>query len=95
MTTEPHPDVPTKKKGSLSAGIILIGIGFIFLLTNFHIIPRMSRSWPLILIVVGAALLVGAMYDGRHYQSSGTTPPNPDGPTPLPVVSPEEKSTTK
>lgn len=94
MTTEPHPIiVPPKKTSSLTAGIILTGIGIIFLLTNAHIIPRISRSWPLILIVVGAALLVGAMRDGRQSQSSGTTPTDPGTPPPSPVVPSERNST--
>lgn len=94
MPTEPNPDVPNKKTGSLSAGIILTGLGLVFLLANFHIIPRISHSWPLILIVVGAALVFGAMRDGKRSLSSDKTPPGPGGPPPTPVVPPGTKSTT-
>ncbi len=87
MPTEPQPDVPNKKTGSLTAGIILAGLGLVFLLANFHIIPRISRSWPLILIVVGAALVVGAMRDGQRSRSSDTPPPDPGDP-PVPQVPP-------
>lgn len=91
MTTPPHTEIPTKQKGSLTAGIILTGIGLIFLLANAHIIPRMSHSWPLILIVVGAALLVGAMRDNRQPPSSDTTPRVPGVPPPPPGVPSEPK----
>jgi hypothetical protein len=94
MPTEPHADVPYEKKGSLSIGIILTGLGLVFLLANFNIIPRMSRSWPLILIIVGAALVVGAIRDGRHSRPSDTTPPDPGDPPPKPGVPPGTESTT-
>jgi hypothetical protein len=38
--------------------IILIGLGLIFLLDNFHVFDffRLSRFWPLILIAVGVLM---------------------------------------
>jgi len=48
-------------RGKLVGGIIVAGIGLIFLLSNLDVIPRIGRTWPLFLIVVGFALLVGAM----------------------------------
>jgi len=59
----------------LSGGIILTGIGLVFLLSNFHIIPHIGRSWPLILIVIGIALLAGALGHRRDSNSSPTPPP--------------------
>lgn len=38
--------------------IILIGLGVLFLLTNYDLLPWGS-AWPFILIIVGIALLVG------------------------------------
>ncbi len=46
-------------QGSLTAGVILIGIGFLFLLTNFKIVPALHRLWPVFLIIVGIAIILG------------------------------------
>lgn len=45
-------------RGRLIGGIILIGIGLIFLLSNWDIIPDFSESWPIVLIVIGVALII-------------------------------------
>jgi hypothetical protein len=59
----------------LTGGIILTGIGLVFLLSNFRIIPHIGRSWPLILIVIGVALLAGALGHRRDSNSAPTPPP--------------------
>ncbi|MEW5876050.1 MAG: DUF5668 domain-containing protein [Candidatus Zixiibacteriota bacterium] len=46
-------------RGGLVSGIILTGIGVLFLLQNFGFL-EFSHSWPLILIVIGLALIVGS-----------------------------------
>lgn len=38
--------------------IILIGLGVLFLLTNFDVLSW-DWAWPFILIIIGVALLVG------------------------------------
>lgn len=44
------------------APLILIGLGVLFLLSNFGMLPNIGalfhRWWPLILIVVGAGMLI-------------------------------------
>lgn len=49
-----------KRKSTLAA-IILIGLGVLFLLANFGLIPRLgplfAQWWPLILIAVGGSML--------------------------------------
>jgi len=57
------------ERGKLVGGIIVAGIGLIFLLSNLDVIPHMGKTWPLILIVVGFALLVGALR-GRDQSDS-------------------------
>jgi hypothetical protein len=37
-----------------------LGLGVVFLLANLEIIPDFGTMWPLILVVVGIALLIGA-----------------------------------
>ncbi len=43
---------------NLTGGLIVLGIGLFFLLVNVDILPPVSKSWPLILIVVGVVLIV-------------------------------------
>ncbi|HUU46667.1 MAG TPA: DUF5668 domain-containing protein [Acidobacteriota bacterium] len=52
-------------RGRLTAGFILTGIGLVFLLSNIDVIPSIEDSWPLLLVVVGGALLFGAMRDRK------------------------------
>jgi hypothetical protein len=50
------------KPRSSIAALILIGLGTLFLLSNLGVLPHLgalfARWWPLILIVVGAAMLL-------------------------------------
>ena len=67
---------PKRRKSPHSkmvSGIILLGIGVLFLLNNFDIL-FIDESWPLILIVVGIALLIGAWFR-KHDEESTATPP--------------------
>ncbi len=54
-----EPDSKKDSRGSLIGGIILIGTGFIFLLSNLGIIPDIGSMWPLFLIIVGIAVILG------------------------------------
>ncbi len=47
------------RSGLLIGGSIMIGIGLLFLLINLDILPNMGDSWPIIVIVIGIALIVG------------------------------------
>ena len=69
-----------KGQGSVTAGFILMGIGLVFLLSNLGIIPDLGEMWPLFLIIVGAALLIGAL-KGKNTPDS-MTPLPPSEPTP-------------
>ncbi len=53
----------SKKTGSLFWGVLLIGIGILFLLDNLGIVyfdEIISDYWPLILIAVGLKIILGA-----------------------------------
>lgn len=63
--------------GRAFVGIIILGVGVIFLLSNWGIIPSMHYTWPLILIVVGLAFLFGA---GRKHKCSSQQSPKDEGP---------------
>lgn len=49
------------RHGMVIGGIIVLGIGILFLLSNLDIIPDLGEMWPLILVVIGIALLIGAV----------------------------------
>ena len=50
------------QKGMIVSGLIVFGIGVLFLAAEMGWIPGLHRSWPFILIVVGLALIVGALF---------------------------------
>ena len=49
----------------LTGGIMVLGIGLLFLLINLGVLPDLGRTWPLFLIIVGGALIVGATMKKR------------------------------
>lgn len=56
--SEPNSPADHIKRHSLTGGIIVLGIGLLFLLVNLDVIPPMRKSWPIFLIIVGIALVV-------------------------------------
>ena len=52
-------DSKKNSRSNLIGGIILIGVGFIFLLSNLGIVPHVGTMWPMFLIIVGIAIIVG------------------------------------
>jgi hypothetical protein len=68
-------------KGRITAGIIVLGIGLVFQLSVLELIPPIEDMWPMFMIIVGAALLFGALRDrGKKKETSqlsGTTSPPP------------------
>jgi hypothetical protein len=56
-----HQNEKEDRHGMVIGGLIVLGIGVIFLLSNLNIIPDFGKMWPLILVVIGIALLIGAM----------------------------------
>jgi len=52
--------------GRLVGGGIMLVMGLLFLLANYGILsPEMWKLWPLIFIVIGAAILVGTEKRGK------------------------------
>ena len=49
----------------LTGGLIVLGLGCLFLLRNLHVIPGLEVYWPVILIIVGVAMIVGALFRGQ------------------------------
>ena len=48
-------------RGMMVGGLIVLGIGVLFLLRNLGYIPAFHVLWPIIPIIVGAALIIGAL----------------------------------
>ena len=49
-----------ERRGMIIGGLITIGVGLLFLLNNFNVIPGMHKMWPVIPVIVGVALIIGA-----------------------------------
>ena len=52
-------------RGSMVGGIIILGVGLYFLAWNMDIIPDPGESWPIFLIIVGVALVVGNLFKSK------------------------------
>jgi hypothetical protein len=63
------------RHGMVIGGVIVLGIGVVFLLGNLRIIPDVGEMWPLILVVVGIALLVGAAFKKEPKKEDKTSQP--------------------
>jgi len=67
---------PRTRSGVLTAGLILIAIGVLFLLNNFYEISAwrlIARFWPVILILIG----VRKLYCYFTWQEIPTAPNTP------------------
>ena len=53
---------PQSENDRLIGGTIVLGIGLIFLLINMGVLPEFSDTWPLILVIIGVALIAGALF---------------------------------
>jgi len=43
-------------------GIIVLGVGLLFLLVNLEVLPGLGTSWPGFIVIVGLALIIGALF---------------------------------
>jgi hypothetical protein len=66
------------RHGMVIGGTIVLGIGVVFLLSNLRIIPDVGEMWPLILVVVGIALLVGAAFKKEPKKKEDKTSQPPE-----------------
>lgn len=48
------------RSGKLIGGCIVTGVGILFLLINYDILPPMEDTWPFFMIIVGISLIIGA-----------------------------------
>ena len=45
----------------MTGGLIVLGLGLYFLLVNLDLLPPARKTWPVILIVVGAVLIISKL----------------------------------
>jgi hypothetical protein len=62
------------RRGMLIGGLITLGIGVIFLLSNLEILPDVGEMWPLIPIIVGISLIIGSFSKGKKSDKSESSP---------------------
>jgi len=58
------------RRGLIIGGLITLGIGVFFLLNYLDVIPGMDEMWPVIPIIVGIGLLIGAFFKGKDSDES-------------------------
>jgi hypothetical protein len=61
--------------GSIVGGLIVLGVGLLFLGVNMDILPPVSESWPLFLVIVGVALIVGNLLKKKTADQNQEPPP--------------------
>ncbi len=62
------------RRGMRVGGMITLGIGILFLLSNLHILPSIAKMWPMFPIIVGISLIIGSFFKNKK-------PDNSDHPT--------------
>jgi fatty acid desaturase len=71
MEPKPVTGGPAKDRTAAAWGIILIGLGLVFLLQNFIHFNFLNRLWPLVFIALGVYLVFGALRDREEEVASG------------------------
>jgi len=61
-------------RGSPVAGVIILGIGLYFLAVQMDYLPSVGKSWPIFLVIVGVALIVGALFRKRRPRDESAPP---------------------
>ena len=64
----------SERRGMLLGGLIVFGVGLIFLLINLDILPGMRDMWPMIPIIVGVSLIIGSFCKGKKSDKSEHSP---------------------
>lgn len=61
-------------RGSVVSGIIILGVGLYFLAVNMGGLPGPGESWPVFLVIVGVALIVGNLFKKRRNDDPNQPP---------------------
>ncbi len=63
-----------ERRGLLIGGMITMGVGLVFLLSNLGLLPDIGEMWPLIPIVVGISLIIASFYKDKKSDKSDQPP---------------------
>ena len=66
-----HNKNDDERSGLLIGGSIVAGVGILFLLVNMDIIPSLHDSWPVFIIIVGIALIIGGFAKKKKTDITG------------------------
>ena len=55
-------DKKTRRGGRVVFGFILLGLGVYLQLWSMDMIPDFDRTWPVFIIIVGLAIILGAFF---------------------------------
>lgn len=58
------------KKRPIISGFIWLGIGLFLLTQTTDILPEIEYSWPVFVIIVGLALILGSFFKSRKQSDS-------------------------
>jgi len=59
-----------EKKSTVVSGLIFLGSGLYLMGIILDVLPRIEQSWPVFFIIVGLAIIGGAMFKNRDSQES-------------------------
>jgi hypothetical protein len=61
-----------KEKRPIVSGIIFLGIGLFLLSQTTNLLPSIEHSWPIFIIIVGLALILGSLFRRKDSSDSQT-----------------------
>lgn len=56
-----------KRNLNILIGLALVGLGLVYLLQNFNVIPRLDFAWPIVFAAAGFAFLAAYATNRRHW----------------------------
>jgi len=59
-----------KEKRPIISGIIYLGIGLFLLTQTTNLLPPIEHSWPIFIIIVGLALILGSLFKRKDNSDS-------------------------
>ncbi len=68
----------TEKRPPIISGFVYIGLGLFLLWAD---VGTLEDTWPVLIIVIGIALIAGAMFKGKRKAGVNDSPPPPPSPT--------------
>ena len=58
------------RTGRVIYGFILLGLGIYLQLWSMDLIPDFDRTWPIFIIIIGLAIILGAFFKKKKTENS-------------------------